>query len=125
MSSQLLTHTNGLGSLESEEIMEYYQALEDPRGDLLVRYFMIEDEEVRAKALPEVQHWMNSLVITPAIVLNEAARYIDDTRKFSRSSSSLEQVGLTAMAQIMQDSWYRIGIRCSLCYPTNRRRSKD
>jgi hypothetical protein len=65
--SQLLTHTNGLASIESEEIMEYYRALGDPRGDLLVRYFMIEDEKVRAKALPEVQNWMNNLVISPAM----------------------------------------------------------
>ncbi len=43
--------------------MEYYQALGDPKGTLLMRYFMTEDEEVRAKALPEVQHMMNSLVI--------------------------------------------------------------
>jgi hypothetical protein len=44
--------------------MEYYQALGDPKGTLLMRYFMTDDKEVRAKALPEVQHMMNSLVIT-------------------------------------------------------------
>jgi hypothetical protein len=48
--------------------MEYYQALGDPKGTLLMRYFVIEDEEVRAKALPEVQHMMNSLVIILNIV---------------------------------------------------------
>ncbi len=53
--------------------MEYYQALGDPKGTLLIRYFMTEDEEVRAKALPGVQHVMNSLVITPVAVANEAS----------------------------------------------------
>jgi hypothetical protein len=43
--------------------MGYYQALGDQKGTLLIRYFMTEDEEVRAKALPQVQHVMNSLVI--------------------------------------------------------------
>ena len=62
--SHLLTHTSGFPSPEEEEIMEYYQALGDPKGTLLMRYFMTDDKEVRAKALPEVQHMMNSLVIT-------------------------------------------------------------
>jgi hypothetical protein len=43
--------------------MEYYQAIGDPKGTLLMRYFVTEDEEVRAKALPEVQHAMENLVI--------------------------------------------------------------
>jgi hypothetical protein len=49
--------------------MEYYQALGDPKGTLLMRYFVIEDEEVRAKALPEVQNMMDSLVIILLMVL--------------------------------------------------------
>ena len=48
--------------MEDEEIMEYYQAIGDPKGTLLMRYFVTEDEEVRAKALPEVQHAMENLV---------------------------------------------------------------
>jgi hypothetical protein len=69
--SYLLTHTSGLPSPEEEEIMEYYQALGDPKGTLLMRYFMTEDEEVRAKALPELQHMMNSLVIVLVMVLKK------------------------------------------------------
>lgn len=42
--------------------MEYYQAIEDPKGTLLMRYFVTEDQEVRAKTLPEVQHAMENLV---------------------------------------------------------------
>jgi hypothetical protein len=49
--------------------MEYYQAIGDPRGTALIRYFMTEDEEVRANALPQVQHFMNSLVVTPSFLL--------------------------------------------------------
>jgi hypothetical protein len=61
--------------------MEYYQALGDPKGTLLMRYFVIEDEEVRAKALPEVQHMMNSLVIILVMVPYKGLLYsADNTR---------------------------------------------
>jgi hypothetical protein len=69
LSSQMLSHTSGLSHLEDEEIMGYYQAIGDPRGTLIMRYFMSEDEEVRAKALPEVQYLLNTLVITQYCLL--------------------------------------------------------
>jgi hypothetical protein len=34
-------------------MMEYYQTLGDPKGTCIVDYFMSDDEEVKAKALPE------------------------------------------------------------------------
>jgi len=61
--SMLLSHTSGLASMEDEEIMGYYQAIGDQKGTLLMRYFMTEGEGVRANALPQVQHVMNSLVV--------------------------------------------------------------
>lgn len=51
--------------------MEYYQVIGDPRGTVLIRYFMTEDEEVRANALPEIQHGMDSLVRLPAFLVTE------------------------------------------------------
>ncbi|KAN0099370.1 beta-lactamase/transpeptidase-like protein [Hyaloscypha variabilis] len=65
--SHLLSHTSGLASIEDEEIMGYYQAIGDPKGTLLMRYFVTEDEEVRAKALPEVQHAMENLSLEPLL----------------------------------------------------------
>ena len=53
--------------------MGYYQAIGDSRGTLLMRYFMSEDEDVRAKALPEVQHVMNSLVTSPFLMVSQAS----------------------------------------------------
>jgi hypothetical protein len=63
-SSQFLSHTSGLAHIENEEIMGYYQAIGDPRGTLLMRYFAAEDEAAREKALPEVQNVMTTLVIS-------------------------------------------------------------
>lgn len=53
--------------------MEYYQALEDPKGTLLMRYFMSDDDEVKAKAFHEIQHAMDSLVSRYIITCNETA----------------------------------------------------
>jgi len=42
--------------------MGYYQALGDPKGTLLMRYFMSDNEDVKAKAFPEIQCAIDSLV---------------------------------------------------------------
>jgi hypothetical protein len=68
----MLSHTSGLSSLEDEEIMGYYQAIGDSRGTLLMRYFMSSSSDMRAKALPEVQHVMNSLVTSPFLMVSQA-----------------------------------------------------
>jgi hypothetical protein len=86
--------------------MEYYQAIGDPKGTLLMRYFVTEDEEVRAKALPEVQHAMENLVIQSSAWPDRAPVLSADNH--SRSSLcflNLEQPGTMARAQIGRVNW--------------------
>ena len=58
----LLSHTSGITGIENEEIMEYYNALGNKKGTLIMRYFMSEDLEIRAEALGEVREVMGSVV---------------------------------------------------------------
>jgi hypothetical protein len=92
--------------------MEYYGALGDPKGDLLMRYFMTEDEDVKAKALPEIRQVMNSLVSDPSILTaDEATRKSAENRRLlSPSYSSRERIGLMALVLTGQVSWYVTGV---------------
>jgi hypothetical protein len=49
--------------------MMYYQAIDDPRGTLIIRYFMNEDPDMRAQALEEIRSVMGALVSDYRLIL--------------------------------------------------------
>jgi hypothetical protein len=48
--------------LENEEIARYYTATGNEMGTLIMRYFMSDDPETKAKALGDLQEGMGELV---------------------------------------------------------------
>lgn len=61
-----------------------------------MRYFITEDEDMKAKALPEVRQVMNSLLISSYITIFFATpkKLAESPRWLSRSCSSQELIGL-------------------------------